>query len=331
VIGNGWAATAAGVVTTVAVVAASTMGAQASGGADAASGHRLRCTIVGTPHADRLHGTSRHDVICGRGGNDVLDGRGGDDVLIGGTGADRLLGGDGSDVLRGGDGRDQLVGGAGADLLSGNGGGDTERGGAGRDRLLGGAGNDDLDGGLAADHLDGGDGTNWCIVDAQDVSQRCVHDTQPAVADQVEWTPDTVDVTSADREATLRIHVTDDTGASHVVAVANGGGYQPAVGTLVSGTVRNGWWSATITVPRHAPAGSYRPDVHLEDRVGHRSEDDFDAPALTIADADPDTELPSVTLLTPAPTTTGRTRTSAPRRTTPGPCRGAARFRCRRR
>src|SRR4029079_15819465 len=121
---------------------------------------------------------------------------------------------------------------------------------------------------------------------------------------QVEWTPAAVDVTSGDQEATRRVHVTDDTGASTVLACAPGGASEPARGSRISGTVRDGWWSATITVPRHAPAGSYRPDVFLDDRVGHRSENDFDAPALTIADADPDTAMPGVALLSPSPTTT---------------------------
>src|SRR5206468_1195387 len=42
--------------------------------ASASSG--ARCTIVGTPHADRLVGTRHRDVICGLGGNDVRGGPG---------------------------------------------------------------------------------------------------------------------------------------------------------------------------------------------------------------------------------------------------------------
>jgi Ca2+-binding RTX toxin-like protein len=127
----------------------------------------LRCTIVGTPGADRLVGTDGRDVICGRGGNDTIVGKRGNDVLDGGAGRDRLLGGAGRDRLAGrggvdrldgGAGRDRLLGGAGRDLLVGRGGVDRLDGGAGRDRLLGGAGRDLLVGRASGDRLVGGPG-----------------------------------------------------------------------------------------------------------------------------------------------------------------------------
>jgi Ca2+-binding RTX toxin-like protein len=84
-----------------------------------------KCTIIGSPGGDVIHGTARDDVICGRGGNDVIHGRGGNDLLVGGRGNDRLYGGPGKDLLVGGAGRDLLNGGGGADTLLGGGGADT--------------------------------------------------------------------------------------------------------------------------------------------------------------------------------------------------------------
>lgn len=82
----------------------------AAGLAATSTGHASpgaqRCTIVGTPHADRLHGTRGDDVICGRGGGDRLYGGAGNDLLIGGRGDDSLYGGPGDDVLAGGAGSD---------------------------------------------------------------------------------------------------------------------------------------------------------------------------------------------------------------------------------
>lgn len=78
-----------------------------------------RCTIVGTPGPDVLHGTGHADVICGGGGGDTLIGVGGNDILLGGPGPDRLEGGAGDDLLLGGAGRDVLEGGSGENVLRG--------------------------------------------------------------------------------------------------------------------------------------------------------------------------------------------------------------------
>lgn len=116
-----------------------------------AGARRGRCTIVGTPRADRLVGTRWRDVICGLGGNDVLIGRGRGDTLIGGRGRDVLAGGPGRDVLRGGSGNDLLRGGGGDDALFGLTGRDVLAGGPGRDMLRGGSGGDRLLGGAGRD------------------------------------------------------------------------------------------------------------------------------------------------------------------------------------
>jgi Ca2+-binding RTX toxin-like protein len=112
---------------------------------------RKYCTIIGTPHADRIRGTRGSDVICGLGGKDVINGAGGVDLIDGGNGNDRIAGGAardkliglrGSDRLNGGRGNDRVGGGAGRDRVSGASGNDRVRGGRGRDRILGGAGRD---------------------------------------------------------------------------------------------------------------------------------------------------------------------------------------------
>ena len=61
-----------------------------------------RCTIAGTPAADRLDGTSKSDVLCGGAGNDVIYARNGHrDIVDGGPGRDRARVDRGLDVLRG--------------------------------------------------------------------------------------------------------------------------------------------------------------------------------------------------------------------------------------
>lgn len=306
------------------------------------------CTIRGTARADVLVGTSRRDVICGLGGADVIRGRGGDDFLKGGAGADRLVGGTGADVVLsgggadrvyGGDGTDRVRGGAmadmldggdGADLLYGELGADRISGGLGGDRvagqagadvltgaggtdtLLGGDGNDDLDGGPQADTLDGGAGTNWCTVAAEDVQHRCVYDLARPEALEVTTSATQVDVTDADREVTVRIHVTDDTGAKFVrVSPTEQFGDFPVAGALLdSGTARDGWWKATLVFRRWSLPGTYRFSTKVVDRVGRDSYAQFEEPVIEVRDDTPDTELPRVTeLMSPTPDTTVDVRT----------------------
>lgn len=88
-----------------AAVLVATLPVIAQGGA---SGERKPCTIVGTPAAESLLGTSGNDVICGRGGADTIFAGSGNDIVRGGRGADRLQGGSGSDVVQGGPGRDLI-------------------------------------------------------------------------------------------------------------------------------------------------------------------------------------------------------------------------------
>ena len=94
-----------------------------------------RCTVMGTPAADRLAGTPKRDVICGLGGRDRIAGRRGRDLVLGAGGRDRLAGGRSRDRVKGGRGRDRLKGGPGRDLLDGGPGKDVCRGKRGRDHF----------------------------------------------------------------------------------------------------------------------------------------------------------------------------------------------------
>jgi hypothetical protein len=274
------------------------------GGADAAPAKATHCTIVGTPQADRLVGTAKSDVICGRGGDDTLVGKGGDDVLVGGAGTDDLRGGAGEDVLEAGSGADRLSGGDGADREIAGGGADVALGGDGRDHIAGGRGNDDLTGGPRADTIEGGPGTNWCTIDPADTADQCVYDRTPAVADAVDRSSDTVDVSEAEQSVTLRIHVTDDTGATGVVVnPTDATPYYPSrTGAhLVSGDSRDGWWEATITFPRWIRPGTFVPVVHTFDRLGRQDSETFFDSSIAVLDEQPDLDLPELTLLSPTP------------------------------
>jgi Ca2+-binding RTX toxin-like protein len=114
---------------------------------------RDQCTIVGTPHADRIKGSSGNDVICGLGGNDTINGRGGKDVIDTGKGNDHIVASKGADVVAGLAGRDRLYGNAGADRIGGGAANDTLSGGANRDRLNGGSGRDRLVGSARNDRV----------------------------------------------------------------------------------------------------------------------------------------------------------------------------------
>jgi len=241
------------------------------GGAEAATARAKapRCTIVGTAKADRLVGTPKRDVICGRGGNDVIIGAGGNDVLIGGRGADTI------------DGR------------------------GGRDRISGGAGDDLLDGGPAADDLDGGAGYNACTTDRADDASHCVYDRTPARASELSVSSALVDVTSASQQVRVRFRVTDDTGvgSARVMPADDTPWYPSSQATRVGGGVRDGWWEATLVLPRWGQAGSYVPQVQTTDRLNRPNRQEFADGTITVVDSDPDTDLPQVELLSPTPST----------------------------
>lgn len=246
-----------------------------------------RCTIVGTPSADRLTGSGGRDVICGRGGDDVILARGGNDLVDGGRGQDTLVGGTGTDQLSGGPAGDVLTGGSGGDELDGN------------------RGNDDLAGGSGGDRLDGGPGTDWCTVSAADEQLRCVYDREAPSAGQLRLEVDRVDVTSADAYVDVWVRVTDDTGATSVSVSAGDamatGGTPTSWAALVSGTVRDGVWKTTLRVPRWSVPGDWNVAVGVRDRVRRYGGEDFRDQPLTVVDRNPDLALPEIELLAPEP------------------------------
>jgi hypothetical protein len=301
----------------------------------------VRCTIVGSPGADMLVGTRRRDVICGRGGADVIRAGGGDDLVDAGTGADRVSGGDGSDILIGGGGNDTLAGGYGSDVVRADTGSDRVSGGPGPDRIAGGDGNDTLSGndgsdvvsgqrgedlingggsgdrlaggaeddellsGSGPDSVDGGGGDNLCIVDSQDESVRCRYDEQAPVIVRTTVSPDEVDVTYASAKVTVRAHITDDTGVSRVQGFLdqgnNGVAFWMSHLQLVSGTLRDGWWQAVVTIPRWTPQARLGLDLHVDDRIGRAADNYGDTAAVQVNDADPDEEAPQLTLTSVSP------------------------------
>ena len=245
------------------------------------------CTIVGTASDDVLVGTRSRDVICGRGGNDVIRAGLGDDLIDAGRGRDRVNASSGHDLILGGPGNDELVGDQ------------------GNDRIFGGDGDDVLfsdEFGHAADHAYGGGGDNVCVADKHDLTRRCRGDQQRPEALSARVIPGAVDVTSGAAVVTVRMHVTDDTGVVQVqlsltdfenngVSVRSEALFDP-----VSGTNRDGWWKATVTVPRYTPAGPLGVLVDMRDRVGRLGGGTFQATALEVGDANPDTEGPTVAL-----------------------------------
>lgn len=294
----------------------------------------LRCTVVGTSGADVLSGTAGRDVICALGGDDLVRARAGSDIVVGGGGSDELYGGDGGDDLSGGTGGDHIEAGTGSDDVAGEsgrddiegGGGDDEiRGGddgdqisgqAGEDELFGQEGNDDLVGGRGADHVAGGDGTNWCTLDSLDTSTRCKYDRQPPSVRTLELSPRSVDVTDGDKYATVRLHVVDDTGVSDVQLtvydVETGAALQvSSSATLVSGSVRDGWWEDTFLIRRWTEPGSYSVLADLRDRVRRNSTHEV-RDALEVANSTPDRDLPTVVqLIRPTVSTVVDVRTDA--------------------
>lgn len=167
------------------------------------------CTKSG---AGAVAGTPGDDVICGSPGDDRINGLGGDDLILGGGGDDTLLGAEGRDTLNGGPGIDtasfagsatpinaslvsgfarrvgtnplegvalvgieNLSGSAGSDTLTGSAIANALVGGSGADKMFGLAGNDTLtsrDGVNRNDSLDGGGGTDRCVTDATEASDR---------------------------------------------------------------------------------------------------------------------------------------------------------------
>ncbi|MGN6577425.1 MAG: calcium-binding protein [Nocardioides sp.] len=281
----------------------------------------VRCTVVGTPGDDVLTGTPGRDVVCGLGGDDVISTGGGQDLVDAGagadtvrtgSGADRVLAGPGADDVTTGSGADTVAAGRGADDVATGGGDDTVVAGPGADTLEGGGGSDDLEGqggdddltgDAGADDLDGGTGTNICIVDAVDESRRCRYDEQPPVMVETRIDPGTVDVTHQDADVVVRVHASDDTGIEDVqlqlAAGNNGVALDVPPFEQVEGDQRDGWWQATVTVPRWTRPATLLPTVILRDRLDRTQFDESSPARLQVLDDDPDLETPRLWLRSP--------------------------------
>jgi Ca2+-binding RTX toxin-like protein len=126
------------------------------------------CTIIGTPKADVIRGSSGNDVICGLGGNDKIVGATGKDLIDGGSGNDRLVGSGGADVLAGLAGKDKLTGSSKGDRIGGGAKGDRIAGNGGKDHIKAGGGADRISGGASRDRISGGPGRDRAVNSAHD-------------------------------------------------------------------------------------------------------------------------------------------------------------------
>jgi hypothetical protein len=108
--------------------------------------------------------------------------------------------------------------------------------------------------------------------------------------------PAGVDVTKADRQVQVSVHLHDDTGVAQASAALFAGDqytpYRPL--HLTSGTVRDGVWSGPITVHRFALPGSFYIGIDVTDRVGREYEDANPQQHVTVTDSTPDTQPPVV-------------------------------------
>lgn len=277
------------------------------GGNDVVRAGKGNDVVDAGPGNDRLNGGEGHDVLLAGSGNDTVVGHNGDDIIRAESGADRVTAGAGDDKVTGGDGDDILLGDDGSDALAGQDGEDDLDGSNAGDRLTGGPGNDVLRSGSGDDTVDGGGGDNLCIVDGRDKRVRCRYDEQPPSVLKVTFSPTTVDVTKASAPVKLKIHATDVAGVSHISAgYLSAGNNTTALFfggfSLVSGTDRDGWWQATVTIPRYTRPGSLGLDaVWIHDERGNVATVNAEVP-LEIVDADPDTDAPqlAVTSVTPS-------------------------------
>jgi RTX calcium-binding nonapeptide repeat (4 copies)/Bacterial Ig-like domain len=342
-----------GLVTVTALVAQLPMGS--AFGATQRTSTGLRCTIVGTKHADHLRGTNGNDVICGLGGNDTIDGRGGNDVIDGGSGSDTITGGAGNDTLIGGSGADRLDGGTGNNTCTTDSSdkkpvscGDTVKpviaswsvksvdaatgvktvtatgrvtdGFSGVKSVrfeLDGPANAvyaQTAGRTAGSALDGTwtatitlpanapVGTYKLAVSAADVAGNSARTntsttvtkaapaadvTKPVV---VSWTVSatTVDTSTGPKAETVSARVADDlSGVKSVQLELDGPGgvvyAQPA--SLKTGTALDGTWSAAITMPAGAPAGSYTVAATAVDVAGNSNHVVSSSPLVTQTNA----------------------------------------------
>jgi hypothetical protein len=132
-------------------------------------------------------------------------------------------------------------------------------------------------------------------------------DTTPPAVSAVSFSPNPVDVSSGSQVVTATVTATDAGSgvASGYMVLASPDGKQSYLAatsfTLSSGTPQSGTWTATITVPRYAEAGTWSvSQLSLTDKAGNSafySAGRTALPAytpLTVTDTNPDTTAPAV-------------------------------------
>ncbi|MEI6447334.1 MAG: calcium-binding protein [Actinomycetes bacterium] len=249
------------------------------------------CTITGNSNSNVLRGTPGNDVICGLGGNDVIYGGGGNDVIKGGTGNDRISGDGGNDVIsgeagndsvNGGVGNDTVDGGTGNDSIGGVTGNDVLDGDTGRDQLSGGSGDDALQGGTGIDQISPGTGANTCAADSTDrVAGSCTIDRTGPTAAWVD-VPSTV---TAGETFTATFSLKDPSsidpnspnvkigGAPGWITTWCGdAGSFPLMASLASGSIADGVWSVTCTVPAKAVNDTYSFFLSAQDSFANSAD-----------------------------------------------------------
>lgn len=215
------------------------------------------CTIIGSPGADNLRGTSSADVICGFGGDDTISGGKGNDTIDGGTGDDEIFGGSGNDYLFGGNDDDYIDGGN------------------GKDKIIGGDGDDGLVGGPGNDSLNGDGGTpgdierNVCHDDGSQIVY-CGYDENAPEISEITVDKSSIDTSTGEQTVTFTFRVTDDllgTAGSWCSATHedNGGKRVSAWGELISGHDRDGTYTCSLTFPRWSSPGDWYVGFNTQD------------------------------------------------------------------
>ncbi len=107
---------------------------------------------------------------------------------------------------------------------------------------------------------------------ASAVQQTCAGDTNPPQIAGVTLTPETIDTSTGARAVVVDVHATDDlSGVGSVQATLTSGGQsQSAPASLqAGGTVLDGTWQATVTLPRWSQQGTWRLSLTAIDQIGN--------------------------------------------------------------
>jgi Ca2+-binding RTX toxin-like protein len=107
---------------------------------------------------------------------------------------------------------------------------------------------------------------------------RGTSDSTAPVMVSVELTPDSVDTLERAADVTVRVRATDVEGVSsvglwlHALSSETGSvSFLPVDLTLTEGTINDGWWTGTVTLPRGTPPGRYAVQAWVRDATHWRS------------------------------------------------------------